>query len=103
MDRPQSEPLLTPDQILLGPPLDPLVHIKNYDDKKFEAFVREWAYLFLQEIKGEYEQVGHFSGSGDMGRDVVAYLPRKDGEQERKFDIYQCKQYDHGLYPSDLW
>jgi len=103
MDRPQGEPLLTPDQILLGPRLEPLIHIQNYDDKQFEAFIREWAYMYLQEVLGEYEQVGHFSGAGDLGRDIVAYLPRKDGQQQREFDIYQCKQYDHGLYPSDLW
>lgn len=102
LDRPVTEPLLTPDQILLGPRVDPLDYVKLYDDVKFEAFIREWAYLYLQDIQGEYEQVGHFSGPGDMGRDVVAYLPQKDTHAQRDFDIYQCKHYDHALHPGDL-
>ena len=96
-------PILTPEQILLGERLEPIEYIKSYHDKKFEMFILEWAYLYLQEISGEYEQVGRFGGAGDMGRDIIAYLPLTDGDTDRSFDIYQCKHYDHPLQPNELW
>ena len=34
-----------------------------------------------------------------MGRDVIAYQEAMSGP----YDNYQCKHYDHALYPSDIW
>lgn len=92
----------TPEDILLGPPVDPKLRIKGYSDEEFENLVREWAYLYQQLQKGKYVQVGKFGGAGDMGRDVVGYID-PPGTPNGRLDIFQCKHYDHALYPGDVW
>lgn len=39
------------------------------DDDQLEEFVRQWALK-----KTEYAEVERFTGTGDMGRDVVGFL-----------------------------
>ena len=87
--------------IFHGPPVTPEQHIKGYSEDEFESFIREWAFHYKQIKQKAYAQVGRFGGAGDMGRDVVGYIdpPSSNG----KLDIYQCKHYGHGLYPSDVW
>lgn len=93
--------MLTPEQILLGPPVDPRVRVKGYSDDEFENLVREWAFHFGQLREKTYVQIGRFGGAGDMGRDVVGYIdPPSPGS---RLDIFQCKKYDHALYPGDVW
>jgi hypothetical protein len=41
------------------------------------------------------------SGAGDKGRDVVGYIQAIN--TAGPWDNYQCKHYDHPLYPSDMW
>ena len=91
----------TPEEIFFGPPVEPLVRIKNYSDGEFENFIREWAFYYRQVQLKKYSQVGRFGGAGDMGRDVVGYIdtPSSGG----RLDIFQCKRYDHALYPGDIW
>jgi hypothetical protein len=100
---PPREPQLTAEQILLGEPVDPCDRIKLYDPTKYERFIKDWAYHYLQQIEKKYDRIGHFGGAGDMGRDVVAYYPVAPSATDSEFDIFQCKHYDHALYPSDLW
>ncbi len=56
-------------------------------DAELEVFVNRW----LDKKKTVYVSAEHFSGAGDMGRDVVGYCtPQKlDGEWHN----YQCKQF----------
>lgn len=83
--------------ILFGPTIDPLDRIATYDEDKFEAFIEEWAYEYLQEVCGDYVQVSGFGGAGDKGRDIVCYKSLNPVE----CDVYQCKHYKDPLAPSD--
>ncbi len=100
LEQPRPQVPLTPEEILMGPPIDPKERVRLYDEDKFEEFINEWAFLCLQK-QGEYVGVRRFGGSGDLGRDVVGYLefPLK----ESRFDIYQCKHYRAPIIPSDIW
>lgn len=91
----------TPEEVLYGPPVEPLVRIKAYSDDEFENFIREWAFYYRQVKLRKYAQIGRFGGGGDMGRDVVGYIdaPSSGG----RLDIFQCKHYGGPLAPSDAW
>ena len=70
--------------------------LQAVDDKEFEEMVCEWAYSCL---KGKYEKICNIGGTGDRGRDIVAYKDYKG----HVWDNYQCKKYNHKLRPSDIW
>ena len=57
------------------------------DDENLERFVRDW----IAQKKSRYVEVQRFSGSGDLGRDVVGF--RTASRHEGPWDNYQCKQY----------
>lgn len=66
----------------------------NYDrqilaltDDELEKFTRDW----VDAKKAAYFSVTRFSGSGDMGRDVVGFLSKELHEGD--WHNYQCKQY----------
>lgn len=88
---------LTNQQILLGKKQDPLEVIRNYSDDEWEQFIREWAEGFRE----KYKEVRRASGKGDKGRDVIGYVNSVNAGGD--WDNFQCKRYDHALYPSDLW
>lgn len=100
LEPPPPQPRLTPMEILKGPSITPHQHVQLYDDKAFEEFIRDWAFYYLQKA-GIYQGVRRFGGAGDLGRDVVGYLdlPLKAD----RFDIYQCKHYQSGLIPTEMW
>ncbi len=79
--------------VAVGQPIPPIERIRTFSDRQWEEFVLEWA----DSLRQEYEAVERCGGKGDMGRDVIATLP--DGEWHN----YQCKHYDHALYPGDIW
>ena len=60
------------------------------DDDQLEEFVRQWAIK-----KTEYIEVERFTGTGDMGRDVVGFLSSQ--RHEGAWHNYQCKQYGRTL------
>ncbi|TIL82908.1 MAG: hypothetical protein E5Y89_03105 [Mesorhizobium sp.] len=63
------------------------------DDTELEEFVRQWVLK-----KGQYTEVERFTGTGDMGRDVVGFFgPQR---HEGSWDNYQCKQFGRNL-PTD--
>src|SRR4051794_4022384 len=94
---PEPKKLLSPEQILLGPHIPPLDRLKIMSAEEFEEFIREWAFYFLQRLARKYVQVARVGGAGDMGRDVVCY-ESKPGPTS-VCDVFQCKHYDHPLYP----
>jgi hypothetical protein len=94
---PPSKGRLTNQQILLGEKRDPLEILSGYPDGEWEDFVREWA----ESLTSDYREVRRASGKGDRGRDVIGYV--EDVNSGGLWDNYQCKHYDHALYPSDLW
>lgn len=99
--KPPPLEILSPEQILLGPHVSPLDRIKNYSEDEFEAFIQEWAFFYLQEVSKKYFQINRVGGSGDLGRDVVCFVTKP--APDAVCDVFQCKRYDHPLYPSDLW
>lgn len=62
---------------------EPQLVLKTMDEDEFERVVGEWAYSCLKKEK-KYSNVALLGGSGDSGRDLVAYI---DGDMQ-KFDIY---------------
>jgi hypothetical protein len=64
------------------------------NDSQLEQFVRDW----MEAKKQKYVEVVSFTGSGDMGRDVVGFLSNK--KHEGDWHNYQCKQYAKRL-PTD--
>lgn len=68
--------------------------ISIMSDKEFEQFTTEWLYGCKS---NQYKNIVCIGGSGDMGRDVIAY--HGNGE----IDYYQCKHYDNTLAPSQIY
>ncbi|PFV28045.1 ABC-three component system protein [Bacillus thuringiensis] len=92
---PEITKKLTNLDLLYGKPMPPITRLESISDSEFEDFVREWASGYLEK---EYEKVRRSSGSGDMGRDVVAYVSYTQDDNEI-WDNYQCKQYNSPLTP----
>ena len=88
---------LTNQQILLGQKHEPSELIKLYSQDDWEEFIREW----VQSLRRRYREVRRASGAGDKGRDVVGYVCEINAGGP--WDNFQCKHYDHALYPSDIW
>jgi hypothetical protein len=87
---------LTADQALHGHHIPPQQQLLLYSADQWESFVQEWAHYCLKSI---YSQVQRFSGAGDRGIDIAAFTdPNK---LNGVWDNYQCKHYDHALYPGD--
>lgn len=94
------EPLPTPsplpvsvDSTIAGQPIPTIKRLRLFSPGDWEEFVLEWA----QSLTREYDRVERVGGAGDQGRDIVAFTP--SGE----WDNFQCKHYDHALYPTDAW
>lgn len=64
-------------------------------DVELEQFILDWVNVKKQ----QYVEVVRFSGSGDMGRDVVGFVT--DKKHEGEWHNYQCKQYRKSL-PTDV-
>lgn len=88
---------LTNQQILLGQRQDPADVITLYSDEEWEKFIKEW----VESLRTRYKEVRRASGAGDKGRDIVGYVGEVNAGGP--WDNFQCKRYDHALYPSDLW
>lgn len=93
--RPISIPEKPKDTSRIFDMTEPLLRLRNMSDDEFERVVGEWAYSCLRNSE-KYSDVVLMGGSGDSGRDLVAYI---DSDMQ-KFDIYQCKQYDKPLSPA---
>jgi hypothetical protein len=81
-----------------GPPISPQQRLLLYSADQWEEFIEEWAYYCL---RARYMHVQRFSGAGDRGIDIAGFTDafRFLGV----WDNYQCKHYDHALYPTDIW
>ena len=94
---PSSVGRLTNQQILLGQKHEPSAIIKIYSPDEWEEFIREW----VEGLRSGYREVRRASGAGDKERDVIGYVGEVNATGP--WDNFQCKHYDHPLYPSDLW
>jgi hypothetical protein len=78
--------------------ISPSILVRSYSDKEWEVFIEEWTSGF----EPKYHFVERIGGTGDKGRDVIAYLgPQNDATTE--WDNYQCKRYNAPIDPSDMW
>lgn len=75
----------------------PQKRVQLYDDKEWELFIEECTHSLKQEYKG----VLRAGGAGDQGIDIAAF--RTDKGFTGRWDNYQCKHYDHALYPKDAF
>lgn len=74
---------------------EPQLRLKTMGEDEFERVVGEWACSCLKK-ENKYSNVALLGGSGDSGRDLVAYID----DNMKEFDIYQCKRYEKPLSPS---
>jgi len=81
--------------IVSGSPIPAIDRLKIISDTEYEECIAEWCVEYL---KQKYLKVKRNGGSGDKGRDIVAY--KNDAED---YDLYQCKHYKAPLSPSDIW
>ena len=65
--------------------------IRLYTSTEWELFVEEW----LRGLAKQYSEVKRLGGSGDLGRDVVAFTD--EARLEGIWDNYQCKHYERPL------
>ncbi len=93
---PPDPPVPSADTVASGPLVPAMDLMKLLSPNDWEAFVLEWA----DSLKSEYQLVEKCGGANDMGRDVIATVKENDPDV---WDNYQCKHYDHPLYPSDIW
>ncbi|WP_088049274.1 ABC-three component system protein [Virgibacillus dakarensis] len=92
-------------QLLMGNYVTPIDRLKVISEDEFEELIEEWIYGYLmseyEEVK-KIDKVIRLAGSGDKGRDVVAFEKyTKDGKE--LWDNYQCKHYNGPLAPSQVW
>ncbi len=80
-----------------GPNIIPQKRIQTYDDKEWEQFTEECTHS----LKQKYKDVRRAGGAGDQGIDIAAF--KTDKGFAGKWDNYQCKHYDHALYPVDAF
>ena len=89
--------LYSSEHVVSGIPMPKTKRIESFSPDEWEEFTEEYA----SSLTDLYQKVLRFGGAGDKGLDVVGFINGStfvDG-----WDNYQCKFYDHALYPSDVW
>jgi hypothetical protein len=71
--------------------------VRLFSPGEWEDFIREW----VDSLRSAYVDVRRAGGSGDQGRDIVAFVDPPS--PSARWDNYQCKHYDHALTPGDIW
>lgn len=97
LDPESKSPVASAAHVDSGIPIPKTKRIELFSPDEWEEFTEEWALS----LKDSYVLVRRFGGSGDMGLDVAAFGSAKMFEGD--WDNYQCKRYDHPLYPSNIW
>ena len=77
--------------------IDPIKRLTTFSEDEFENFTLEWVNGYLKKKSG-YIEIQQRGGSGDKGRDIVAWLDPA-GTVPRRWDNYQCKHYKSPLSP----
>lgn len=80
----------------VGLPVSELDRLANFSAVEFERFTLEWASDYLASKKPEIVEVQLRGGSGDKGRDVIAWHDPNTASI-RKWTLYQCKHYNSAL------
>lgn len=93
---PQSG-LYSAEHIISGIPIPKTKRIELFSADQWEEFTEEWA----TSLASSYHKIKRFAGAGDQGLDVVGFIG--NSTFNGGWDNFQCKYYDHSLYPSDVW
>jgi ABC-3C protein len=80
-----------------GVPVPKPARVRLFSPAEWEDFVEEWA----TSLASTYKKLRRLGGAGDKGVDIVGFA--SDAGFQGKWDNYQCKHYDHPLWPSDVW
>lgn len=80
-----------------GIPIPKAARVRMFSPDEWEEFIEEWA----TSLHTAYKKIRRFGGSGDLGVDVAGFA--SDDGFQGEWDNYQCKRYDHGLTPGDIW
>lgn len=86
-------------QVSGGIPIPPVRLLQVMSSDEWEEFTEEW--LSFYKTKGAYQSIKRFSGPGDLGLDVIAFMAAEGFA--KPWDSYQCKHYDHALTPTDVY
>lgn len=89
--------LYSAEHVTSGIPIPKTKRIELFSADQWEEFTEEWA----TSLASSYHKIKRFAGAGDQGLDVVGFI--SNSTFEGGWDNYQCKYYDHSLYPSDVW
>ena len=89
--------LYSAEHIVSGIPIPKTKRIELFSADQWEEFTEEWG----SSLTSSYFKVKRFAGAGDQGLDVVGFIG--GSRFDDGWDNYQCKYYDHPLYPSDVW
>jgi len=89
--------LASSEHVQNGVPIPKSLRVQTFSPDEWEGFVEEWA----TSLENSYATVRRLAGSGDLGVDIAGFCTN-DGFNGN-WDNYQCKRYDHPLYPSDVW
>ncbi|WP_210160433.1 ABC-three component system protein [Rhodomicrobium vannielii] len=77
-------------------PVKPLDRVAQFSPAEFERFTLEWVSGYIAIKVPEIVEVQQRGGSGDKGRDVIAWLDPSTARQ-RRWRLYQCKHYGGAL------
>ena len=77
--------------LLVGINLLPERRLAAFSPDDFELVIRHW---LDGTRKDDYEQLLHYGGPNDKGRDVVGRLSRQPNSE---WDNFQCKRYEDKL------
>ncbi|MCG8466450.1 MAG: hypothetical protein MI750_16605 [Xanthomonadales bacterium] len=89
--------LYNAEHVNFGIPIPKTKRIELFSEDEWEEFTVEW----VSSLESKYYKIQRYAGAGDKGLDVVGFF--EDSTFDGGWDNYQCKYYDHPLYPSDVW
>jgi hypothetical protein len=95
LPEPENNTAVSVDSVNLGMKIPAIEMIKIFSAAQWEDFISEW----VTSLKSVYSNVERCGGSGDMGRDIIAFLNGDEGV----WDNYQCKHYKDPISPDDIW
>ncbi len=98
IDPEAAEVVPTASQIATGIPVPPVRLLEVMSEDDWEDFTEEW--LSYHKDQGTYHSDKKYSGSGDLGLDVVTFASEKGFAAP--WDSFQCKHYKHPLAPNDI-
>jgi len=93
-----SKTYKTSQQVNYGKRIIPLKLVELFSAEEWEEFIEEWVDL----KEKQYLEIERFGGAGDNGRDVVAYITKKE-KKNYTWDCYQCKHYKSALVPTKVY